>query len=517
MPPTPHDSLSQTDIDDIRAGGRDPGRVESQWAALRESRRPTPIVRPATLGDGISSLEEDDRAELLTRHQEACEGGRVSSFIPASGSGTRLFRCLLQLHLDQETNLEQVRQRAARGDADANDALVVLENLRRFAVWPALEARGCSPHSVAQVLHGLFGPGGLGYDEWPKGLIPFHVYEDGVQSAFAEHLFEGAHLAGDRRPVEDGQAGRRCNIHFTIGKRHLESFERARDTEVARIERAIGVRCRVTFSVQSPATDTIATDDHGTIRRDDAGRIAFHPGGHGALLDNLRRVGGDIVLIKNIDNIARRETSPRIADVRRLISGVLLRLESQVHGALRHVRSGGDAARALNLLEQTFGVRSSVPLPDDDSRRRYAESQLDRPIRVCGVVSAHNHAGGRPFWVDTPDRGPTLQIVEGAEIDLNNSNSRELFHRSHHFNPVDIACSLRDANGDPFDLDRFTVPDRAIIASKVIGGTPSRVYEHPGLWNGAMGLWNTAFVDVPDFTFNPVKSLADLWAPGHRP
>jgi hypothetical protein len=56
---------------------------------------------------------------------------------------------------------------------------------------------------------------------------------------------------------------------------------------------------------------------------------------------------------------------------------------------------------------------------------------------------------------------------------------------------------------------------RAIIARKVIGGAPALVYEHPGLWNGSMGLWNTVFVEVPDFVFNPVKSLADLGA-GHR-
>ena len=80
-----------------------------------------------------------------------------------------------------------------------------------------------------------------------------------------------------------------------------------------------------------------------------------------------------------------------------------------------------------------------------------------------------------------------------------------------------MACSLRDANGKPFELDAFVVPDRAIVARKVLAGVPSLIYEHPGLWNGAMGLWNTAFVEIPDFTFNPVKSMADLWAPAHRP
>ena len=516
MSPAHHDSLTRADIEHIRASGRHPERVEAQWAALREHRRPTPILRPATLGDGISRLEDHDRADLLSRHQDACQTGRISSFVPASGSGTRLFRSLLQLHQEGETDLDHVRLRASRGDAIAADALVVLENIRRFGVWPDLDARGCSSQSVEQVLDGLFGAGGLRYDEWPKGLVPFHVYDDGVRSAFAEHLYEAALLVADGQAGEHGHGAPRCDVHFTIGESHRRSFERARDVDVAQIERALGVRCRVTFSAQSPATDTIGTDDDGVIRRDDSGRVAFHPGGHGALLDNLARLGADVVLIKNIDNIARRDLSPRIASVRQLISGFLLRVESQVREARRQVRSGGDVEPALAVLERTFGI-GSMPPEDDKSKRRYAEFQLDRPIRVCAVVSALDHAGGRPFWVDTPDRGATLQIVEGAEIDLNDPGARALFQGSRHFNPVDMACSLRDANGDPFDLERFTVLDRALIANKVIGGSPSRIYEHPGLWNGAMALWNTAFVEVPDFTFNPVKSLSDLWAPGHRP
>jgi len=517
VPPTRDDSLSDADIADLRAGERDPDRVGSQLTVLRQKRRSTAILRPATLDDGISRLEDHDRTEMLARHTDACRAGRVSSFIPASGSGTRLFHSLLQLHRDQETNLDQVRLRASSGDDVAKDALVVLENIRGFALWPELANRGCSPHSVGQILRGIFEPGGLRYHDLPKGLVPFHLYNDGVRSAFAEHLHEAAQLTTDVRARGQDHGQAQCAVHFTIGELQMHSFEDARATETARIEEAVGVRCRVTFSVQSPATDTIASDLYGAICRDDEGRIVFHPGGHGALLKNLAQLGADVVLIKNIDNTARRETSPQIAAVRRQISGLLLHLENRVHETLRRLRSGLDVQDALNLLEREFGVRPSAPLRDDESKRRYAAFQLNRPIRVCGVVSAFDHSGGRPFWAETPDRGAALQIVEGAEVDLGDASTLDLFHRSHHFNPVDIACSLRDVNGDPFDLDAFAVPDRAIVARKVLAGVPSLLYEHAGLWNGAMGLWNTAFVEVPDFTFNPAKSLADLWSPGHRP
>ena len=467
------------------------------------------IRRPARPGDGITRLQDHDRAALIGRHEEARQAGRVSSFVPASGSGTRLFSSLLQLHRDQETDLERVKRRAARGDEVATDALVVLENIRSFALWPELQARGCSPHSIEQILPLLFGAGGPGHHELPKGLVPFHLYDDGVRSAFAEHLNEAAQLTAD------GQ--KNCHVHFTVSELHVRQFESERDREAERFEEALGVRCRVTFSVQSHDTDTIATDLHGKICRDGSARIVFRPGGHGALLNNLARLGADVVLIKNIDNIARREALQEIAGVRRQISGLLLHLESQVHDSIRKLRDGHDAQDALELLEQQFGIKSLVPLPDEESRRRYAAFQLDRPLRVCGVVSSLDHTGGRLFWTETPDRGLSLQIVEGAEVDLDDARTRDLFHQSHHFNPVDMACSLRDANGKPFELGAFVIPDRAIVARKVLAGVPSLIYEHPGLWNGAMGLWNTAFVEIPDFTFNPVKSMADLWAPAHRP
>jgi len=470
-------------------------------------------LRPATLGDGISRLEDHDRTELLVHHEEACLAGRVSSFIPASGSGTRLFHSLLELHRDQETDLDRLRSRASRGDSVAKDALVVLDNIRGFAIWPELESRGCSPDSIEQILRGLFGSGGVWYHLLPKGLIPFHLYNDGVRSAFAEHLDEAAQLTANK------QARRlaHCHVHFTIGEAHIRLFERARETEASRIEEAIGVQCRVTFSVQSHATDTIASEPNGSIRRDGEGCIVFHPGGHGALVRNLAQLDADVVLIKNIDNATRQEALPQTVDVRRQICGLLVKLEKQVHDSLRRLSSGRDAEQAINLLERLFGIKPSAPLLDDKSKRQFATFQLNRPIRVCGVVSAFDHNGGRPFWTDTPGRGPSLQIVEGSEVDLGDAGTRELFYRSRHFNPVDIACSLRDSNKEPFKLDAFTVPGRAIIARKLLTGVPSLVYEHPGLWNGAMGLWNTAFVEVPDFTFNPVKSLADLWEPGHHP
>ena len=53
-------------------------------------------------------------------------------------------------------------------------------------------------------------------------------------------------------------------------------------------------------------------------------------------------------------------------------------------------------------------------------------------------------------------------------------------------------------------------PTTIFISSKSHEGRPLKALERPGLWNGAMAGWNTVFVEVPDETFAPVKSVLDL-------
>ena len=43
-----------------------------------------------------------------------------------------------------------------------------------------------------------------------------------------------------------------------------------------------------------------------------------------------------------------------------------------------------------------------------------------------------------------------------------------------------------------------------------------KALELPGLWNGAMSDWLTAFMEVPVETFNPVKVVLDLLKDAHQ-
>ena len=85
-----------------------------------------------------------------------------------------------------------------------------------------------------------------------------------------------------------------------------------------------------------------------------------------------------------------------------------------------------------------------------------------------------------------------------------------------HFNPVDIVCYLKDYKGDKFNLKDFVDLDTGLISNKSVNGISIKALELPGLWNGSMSDWNTAFVEVPIETFNPVKTVNDLLREQHQ-
>jgi hypothetical protein len=147
--------------------------------------------------------------------------------------------------------------------------------------------------------------------------------------------------------------------------------------------------------------------------------------------------------------------------------------------------------------------------------RMRADGTWTRPLRVCGMVTNDGQPGGGPFFVDS-STSPGPQIVEQAEVDATDARQAEILARATHFNPVDLVVSLRGPDGTPWDLGAFVDRTRRIVSQKSWHGTTIRTLEHPGLWNGGMGLWETIFVEIPREVFCPVKRLEDLLTAGHR-
>ena len=313
----------------------------------------------------------------------------------------------------------------------------------------------------------------MNYGNLPKGLLLFHSYEDGARTPALEHLVEGAMYAASKGEV---------NIHFTVSHEHLPLFQAHLAENKATYEEKLGVKFHISYSEQKPSTDTLAANPDGTPFRTTDGKLLFRPGGHGALIENLNEQSADVIFIKNIDNVVPDRLKGDTIRYKQLLAGVLVAEQKKVFEKLQ-----------------------------DPNLAPEEKAKLQRPLRVCGVVKNTGEPGGGPFLVREEDGTISCQILESSQI-----SNPALMQQATHFNPVDLVCATRDADGKPYYLPDFVDEKTGFISHKSKDGKELLALELPGLWNGAMSRWNTIFVEVPISTFNPVKTVNDLLRPEHQ-
>jgi len=495
--------LTQEDLDQLSVVGIPPSEINRQLDLFRRPPEPAALIRPCRPGDGITRLSEDEQSLYADLWHSLAETRRLAKFVPASGAASRMFK-----------------------DLNAEDqAHHFLKSLPRFAFRGALEDHlsqtGKSLDSMVEgndsrsVLRLLLDEAGLGYRQRAKGLILFHDYPDRPRTALEDHLWEGIGFLS--------QVGGHCRFHFTVTADHLEAFRELIDRVGQGVERQFDVTFEVDFSTQSPATDTIAVDlDNRPCRRSD-GTLLLRPAGHGALLGNLQRVDADVVFIKNIDNVAHQRLHPFSIHWKRILAGYFAALQDKIFEILARLDSSDDTAGVVNDAQQLVRSKLATEVPQEifsrpeQAQKDYFERLLDRPLRVCGMVKNEGEPGGGPFWLRDDEGRISGQIIEQAQVDLESPDQADRWRSSTHFNPNDLVCGLRDRHGGDYPLADFVDPSTAFVAQKDHQGRPLKALERPGLWNGSMARWNTAFVEVPLATFTPVKTVFDLLRPEHQP
>jgi hypothetical protein len=407
---------------------------------------------------------------------------------------------------------------------DTRDVEQFFRELRRFAFFDALRQAArrngfdvdadLAEGRIDRTLAVLLDPSQLGYAALPKALVPFHAAPDGFRTAFDEHLAEAAGYAA--------QADGTCRLHFTVSPAHVDAFQRRLDTVRASYESRYRVCYEVGFSTQKASTDTLAVDlDNRPFRLAD-GTLLLRAGGHGALIENLNDLGGDIVFLKNIDNVAAEHLLPDTLHWKKVLAGHLCHTQTRLFACVEALRTGAAAPALQEALrfartELCLDFPDAVSAASPESLRALLLQRLDRPVRVCGMVRNTGEPGGGPFWVREPDGTLSLQVVERAQTDASSAEQQRIFANATHFSPVDFVCGVRSARGQAFDLTRYVDPSAVFIAEKSAEGRRLKALERPGLWNGGMAGWITLFVEVPISTFNPVKTVLDLLRPAHQP
>ncbi len=507
------------DITQIEKKGIRSEKVEEQLEIFKRGNIPVDIVAAATSRNGIKQMSDSEMQANISEYEQKKETLKILKFIPASGAATRMFKALHQFLKDFNPEEESLANYLQHSKPGLTQFFGKLENLPFYKDTlnharknqPGFDSFSEDAKKVVLVKTMLFSPG-LDLSNYPKGLVPFHKYEQFEATAFEEHLYEASKYV---------EVNGIANLHFTVSPEHKEKFEAEFEEIKSRVEKKTGIKFNISYSFQDPKTDTIAANDKNEAFRTKEGELFFRPGGHGALIENLNDQQADLVFIKNIDNVVTLSHLDEIAAYKKALAGKLLKIQSRCFKYLQKLTSGNPSSEEIEEMETFLTGELFVNFEDDNilsekEKTERLKKYFNRPLRVCGMVKNEGEPGGGPFLVKMKDGSQSLQIIEGAQINTEDKEQQKLAQNATHFNPVDIVCGLKNYEGKKFDLNEFVDSSTSFIASKTKDGKPLKALELPGLWNGAMAYWNTVFVEVPVSTFNPVKTVADLLKPSHQ-
>lgn len=500
--------FSDADEKMIEERGLTSDKVLMQLEAFRKGISYAKLVRPCRVGDGILAIPAKEDPDIVKHFEDAAGEGRFTKFVPASGAATRMFR-------DWCSFLED-----GCPDSSLRDFLSGLclypfyEDLRRAADRKGMNLEGLiEKKDLKQILSLILTPAGLEYGSLPKALILFHNYTECPRTSLEEHLVEGALYARDNQGIS--------RIHITVSPEHEAKVLRHLETVKPVHEKLFQIKFHLALSTQKRSTDIVAVNLRDEPVRGPDGRLVFRPGGHGALLANLNSIDGDIIFIKNIDNVVKDALKPATVHYKKLLGGYLVKIQKEIFKYLRDLSEGSDGPLLESCAEFCRDrLNTSTPAGWEEygpeRKREYLLQMMNRPVRVCGMVRNEGEPGGGPFWVEDKKGGESLQIIEEAQVDRSDPGQVRIWKESSYFNPVDLVCAVRDFQGRKFDLARYVDQDAFFISRKTQDNQEIKALELPGLWNGSMAYWTTIFIEVPIETFNPVKQVKDLLRPPHK-
>ena len=504
-------TLRPDDIAQLAAHGITKEQAEAQIDRFNTGFPWREVQKAARAGDGITVLSPADEEKAIERWKKyLADGGEVTKFVPASGAASRMFKALFEF-INGSTDTP----------AKGSDVEQLLEHITELALYPRLSETISRLYGTTvddmltqgrnrDIIKAIVNPEGMNYGALPKALLDFHSYPDGVRTPLDEQLAEGAQTA-----AANGQV----NLHFTVSANHRDLFSKKLSEAVPAAANRNGLQFNISMSEQRPSTDTIAVNPDNTPFVED-GKLLLRPGGHGALIENLNDISSAVVFIKNIDNVVPDNQRNDTIRYKQVIGGYLIELHDCIDRYLNLIDSAkytdDDLCEMLCFMREKLCI--SAPEMDDLKGQHLAtwiKTKLDRPLRVCGMVRNEGEPGGGPYIARNADGSFSPQVLESNQIDTSRADYREMMSKATHFNPVDLVCYIKDIHGEKYDLRRYIDPATGFISSKSSHGKELRAMELPGLWNGAMSDWSTAFVEVPLSTFNPVKTVNDLLRPAH--
>ena len=499
--------FTEKDLKQFSEKGISLEKVEEQIANFKKGFPYADIISAATISKGLVKLNENQIYNFIETYEKALLSEKIVKFVPASGAASRMFKSLFEYMENPDEKLLE--------DKSSASLYHFFKEIEKFSFYGHLFSLipQEKQNDKVEILKYLLTEKGLNYGNLPKGLLKFHKYnDDSSRTPAAEHLEEGGRYANSNGKI---------HIHFTVSPEHMSDFKKHIDEIKHYYETKFGAKYEIEYSIQKPSTDTIAVDMENNPFRNEDGTILFRPGGHGALIENLNDIDADIIFVKNIDNVVPDKLKDDTVTYKKAIAGLLITERKVIFDYIKKLQKGVSLLLIEEIVdfmevELSMNFGKEFESKSIEGKREYLIEKLNRPIRICGMVKNEGEPGGGPFKVKNSQEFVSMQIVESAQIDLENIEKAEIVNTATHFNPVDLVLSVKDFEGKIFDLTKFVDKETGFISEKSKDGKELKAQELPGLWNGAMANWNTIFVEVPVSTFNPVKIVNDLLREQHQ-
>ncbi len=508
--------FTENDVAQLEKKGISKEKVARYIETFKEGIPFVSLMKAAVVDEGITKVTEGEGKELISFFEDNSKDRKLLKFVPASGAASRMFKAMFSFTEAYNPNTESLSNYIKRtGDTAVEQFFEGRQNFPFYdEVLQRIEGKHSNDGELAHAfINEMLSEEGLNYGFYPKGLLPFHECKRGSATPFKEHLKEAALYA---------KTNGRANLHFTISPQHEAMFKEEEAISVPRISQKTDTEFHVSYSFQKTSTDTIAVNTDNTPFRNSDGSLLFRPGGHGALIENLDEQDADVIFIKNIDNVVVDKNLEAVANSKKMLAGLLLKVQSKAFEYAAALEMEEIHPQVLmditHFLEKDLNVR----FPDEydalslEEQLAMVRDKINRPIRICGMVKNEGEPGGGPFWISDALGNVSLQIIESAQVQMDDKEQASLFKNSTHFNPVDIICGVRNHKGEKYNLLNYVDEKQGFITGKTQEGRELKALELPGLWNGAMAFWNTIFVEVPLVTFNPVKTVNDLLKPSHQ-
>jgi len=445
------------------------------------------IIRPCNINDGILKVSSFYKS-LSKYNKNNFEDG--SSFIPASGSATRMFN----IDKKEEEILENIKKlpffNHFEGDySQSKDMMNQFKDKKDLI-------------QLNQLLSNLFKK----FNKKPKALIPFHLLDEYEVSPIEEIILYNEKISKKR------------NIYFSVQDEHKEEINYKINNSGILKKNNISIDNKVFFSSQKKSTNSICIKSNGHLLEDTNGNIYTQPSGHGALIDNINDIKENVFYIHNIDNISPKNINMRLLNHNRMCA-----ILKYVHENIKIILLDCIENNIKPIQENNFYnefIKKNLPHlyieNIDTGKIENLYSLLHRPIRICGVVKDIGSKGGKPFWVDD-NHNLSLQLVEESQVSLNDPETLKIWNSSNYFNPVEMVCLNKDIYNNKFNLHEYKNEALNMIVNKKIFDQEVKFIEKAGLWNGGMHYWITIFVEIEEELFTPVKNICDLFLDIHQP